>query len=99
MNFFTTIPVSDLERTKAFYNALGWPTNEQMSDQNGACFQVTDGVFLMTARRDFFASLTGGAKEVGDPAKTSMVTFAFDFPSRDEVDAFLEKAETAGAKM
>ena len=99
MNFFATIPVSDLERSKAFFASLGWRLNEQMTDQNGACFVLEDGLHLMIARRDFFESLTDGRKQVGDPAKTSMVTFAFDFPSRDDVDAFADKAEAAGANI
>jgi uncharacterized protein len=99
MNFFATIPVSDLERSKAFYSALGWPMNEEMSDQNGACFVIGEGVHLMTARRDFFASLGDENKQVGDPKTTSMVAFAFDFPSREELDSLLDKAEAAGGRI
>jgi predicted lactoylglutathione lyase len=99
MNFFATFPVSDLDRSRAFYTALGWTINEEMSDQNGFCIVVGEGVHLMAARRDFFGSLGDGTKETGDPATTSMVTFAFDFPTRDDVDAFLGKAESAGGKI
>ncbi len=53
----------------------------------------------MTLRRDYYASLGDGSRQVGDPAKSSLVTFAFDFPSRAEVDAFVERAEAAGAKL
>lgn len=99
MNFFATIPVSDLERSKAFFSALGWRFNPQMSDQNGACFVLEEGLHLMIASRSFFKDIGDGSKEVGDPATTSLVTFAFDFPTREEVDSFAEKAEVAGAKI
>jgi len=99
MNFFATFPVSDLERSKTFFAALGWRLNEQMTDQNGACFVLDEGLHLMIASRDFFGSLTDGRKQVGDPATTSMVTFAFDFSTREDVDAFVENAEAAGAKI
>ncbi len=99
MNFFATIPVSDLQRSRAFYAALGWTINEQMSDQNGACVVIDEGVHLMIAERDFFASLGDGTKATGDPATTSMVAFAFDFPNREDVDAFLARAEEAGGKI
>ncbi len=99
MNFFANFPVSDVERSKAFYTALGWTINEKMTDQNAVCAVVTDGVYLMASSRDFFDSLGGGRKQVGDPATTSMVAFAFDFPSREEVDAFVARAEAAGAAI
>ncbi|MFN8152346.1 MAG: VOC family protein [Solirubrobacterales bacterium] len=99
MNFFATIPVSDLERSRAFYTALGWRINDDMSDQNGACVVITEGVHLMIARRDFFESLGDGSKETGDPATTSLVAFAFDFPTPEELDAFLAKAQAAGGKI
>src|SRR5690242_8976769 len=99
MNFFATIPVSDLERSKAFYTALGWNLNEQMTDQNGACIVLEEGLHLMVARRDFFESLTDGRKQVGDPETTSMVAFAFDFATREDLDAFIESAEAAGGKI
>ncbi len=99
MNFFANFPVADLERSKAFYTALGWKLNETVSDDNAACFILDDDLYLMALRRDYYASLGDGSKQVGDPATTSLVTFAFDFPSRAEVDAFVEKAEAAGATL
>jgi len=102
MNFFANIPVADLDRSKAFFTALGWATDERFDgsgDDNATCFVLSSGVHLMLTTRDFFASLGDGSKQVGDPARTSLAAFAFDFPSRDEVDAFVERARAAGAKI
>lgn len=99
MNFFANIPVLDLDRSTSFFTALGWSTNDRYGDGNAACFVIAEGVHLMVSSRDFFASLGDGSKQVGDPARTSMVAFAFDFPSRAEVDAFIDKAEAAGAAI
>ncbi len=99
MNFFANFPVADLDRSKAFFSALGWTINEKATDDNAACFIVGDQVYLMALRRDFYLSLGDGSKQVGDPATTSLVTFAFDFPTREEVDAFVTRAEAAGAKL
>jgi predicted lactoylglutathione lyase len=99
MNFFANFPVTDVDRTKAFFIALGWTINEKMTDQNAVCAMLADGVYLMASRRDFFESLGDGSKQVGDPATTSMVAFAFDFSSREEVDAFVAKAAAAGATI
>jgi predicted lactoylglutathione lyase len=99
MNFFANFPVADLDRSKAFFTALGWSMNEAVTDDNAACFTLDENVSLMALRRDFYASLGDGSKQVGDPATTSMVTFAFDFPTRADVDAFVTKAESAGATL
>jgi predicted lactoylglutathione lyase len=99
MNFFANIPVADLDRSRAFFTALGWATDERFGDVNAACFVLDDGVHLMLTTRDFFAGLGDGSKQVGDPAATTLVAFAFDFPSRDDVDAFIERARGAGAKI
>jgi len=99
MNFFVNFPVSDLDRSKRFFTALGWSISEKVTDDNAACFTLDDDLYLMALRRDYYVSLGDGSKQVGDAATTSLVTFAFDFPSRDEVDAFIAKAEAAGAKL
>jgi predicted lactoylglutathione lyase len=99
VNFFANFPVADLERSKAFFTALGWSINEAVTDDNAACFVLDDDLYLMALRRDYYASLGDGSKQVGDPATTSLVTFAFDFPTRADVDAFVAKAEAAGARL
>jgi uncharacterized protein len=99
MNFFANFPVADLERSKAFFTALGWTIHEAATDDNAACFVLDDHLYLMALRRDFYANFGDGSKQIGDPATTSLVTFAFDFPSRNDVDAFVAKAEAAGAKI
>jgi predicted lactoylglutathione lyase len=99
MSFFVNLPVTDVDRSRAFYTAVGWTINEQMSDQNAVCVVAPDDVHLMLSRRDFFESLGDGRKQVGDPSTTSMLALAFDFPSRDDVDAFVAKDEGAGARI
>ena len=99
VNFSRISRLADLERSKAFFSALGWKINEAVTDDNAACFFVGDGLYLMALRRDYYASLGDGSKQVADPAKSSQVTFAFDFPRRAEVDAFVGRAESAGAKL
>jgi predicted lactoylglutathione lyase len=90
--------LADLDRSNAFFTALGWSTNERFGDGNAACFVLDNGVHLMLATREFFASLGDGSKQVGDSAATTLVAFAFDFSSRDEVDAFIETARAAGRR-
>ena len=84
-----TSPCRIIARSASFFTALGWRTDERYGDDNAACFVLADGVHLMVSSRAFFASLGDGSKQVGDPPTTTLVAFAFHFPSRDEVDAFI----------
>ena len=97
-NFFVNLPTADGERAKAFFTALGWGINPLFTDENAACVVIDDDKFLMVLRRDFYAGFLEG-KELGDPATTSLPLLSFSHPSRDEVDAFIDRAEAAGAKV
>lgn len=47
---FVNLPVTDLMRSKAFYEALGFSSNAQYSDDNSACmvWSETINVMLLT---------------------------------------------------
>lgn len=91
---FVSLPTSDLERAKAFYTGLGWPINPQLSDDNGACFIVSDDIFIMIMTREFLATFTD--KPIVDPSKMLQTQTGLSADSRDDVDALLEKAIAAG---
>jgi predicted lactoylglutathione lyase len=99
MSLFLNIPVANLQRSRAFYTALGWSINENFSDDNAACIVLDNGNFLMILSRDYYATFLDGRKSVGDPASTSLAMISFDLPSREAVDAFAERAAAAGATM
>lgn len=98
MNIFVNFPVADIERAKAFFTGLGWRLFEAATDENAACFVIDEGKYLMTLRRDFYGHFDG-AKPLPDPANAALVTLAFDFPTRDDVDAFVTRAEAGGATI
>lgn len=99
MGIFVNLPVADVERSKAFYTALGWRINELFTDENAACVEMGDDDYLMVLRRDFYATFLGGRKDVGDAATTSLALIAFSLESREAVDAFMARAEAAGARV
>jgi predicted lactoylglutathione lyase len=88
---FVNLPVTDLERAKAFYTALGFTINPLFTDHNAACVIVEEGhSYFMILVREFFQTFT--KLPIGDPALNPSVATALFFDSRDEVD----KAVTAG---
>ena len=46
-SIFVNLPVSDVERAKAFFTALGYTINPQFSDENSAAVVFSDTIFAM----------------------------------------------------
>jgi len=98
MPTFLNLPVADLERSKAFYSALGWTIEPNFTDDNAACIVQNEHSYLMLLKHDFYSTFIG-TKSIGDAHTTSLALYAFSLDSREEVDAFLARADAAGAKL
>jgi len=92
---FVNLPVTDLDRAKDFYTALGYTVNPQFTDHNAACIVVEpDHSAFMLLVRDYFQTFTD--LPIGDPAVNPSVAIALFFDSRDEVDAAVTAGLAAG---
>ncbi|GEK21416.1 VOC family protein [Cellulomonas xylanilytica] len=92
---FVNLPVTDLERAKAFYTAVGFTLDPAMSDHNAACFVVEPGhSYVMALTREYFQTFT--ALPLGDPATNPSVSTAIFLDSRDAVDATVADGLAAG---
>ena len=92
---FVNLPVTDLERSKAFYTALGFTLNPAFSDHNAACFVVEDGHnYFMILTREYFQTFT--KLPIGDPAINPSVSTAIFLDSKEEVDAAVLAGIAAG---
>jgi uncharacterized protein len=93
---FVNLPVTDLARAKAFYEAVGAKNNPQFTDDTAACMVFSDTIHVMLLTHDKYKQFT--SKEIADTHKTSAVLLAISEDSRERVDATLGKALKAGAK-
>jgi predicted lactoylglutathione lyase len=93
-NIFVSYTTADLDRSKAFYTALGATINPLFTDENAACFVWDENIYLMVLKREFFATFTD--KQVADPAITAQVQVAFTRDSRDDVDTVADAGLAAG---
>jgi predicted lactoylglutathione lyase len=93
-NIFVSYPTADLDRSKAFYTALGATINPLFTDDNAACLVWEENIFLMVLKREFMATFTD--KQLADPAITAQVQIAFTRDSREEVDMVAEAGLIAG---
>jgi predicted lactoylglutathione lyase len=92
---FVNLPVTDLERSKAFYSALGFSINPLFTDHNAACVVVEeDHSYFMILVRDFFQTFTD--RTIGDPTATVSVSTAIFLDSREAVDATVADGIAAG---
>lgn len=83
---FITLPVADLERSKAYYSAIGLTLNAAMSDHSSARFVIEDDhSAYMLVTREFFQSMTD--LPIGDPAAAPSGATSILLDTRDEVDA------------
>jgi hypothetical protein len=93
---FVNLPVTDRDRAKAFYEALGFRFNEQFSDERCVSFAIEENIAVMLLRRDRFADFVTG--EVGDPSQATSVINCLSAGSRQEVDDMVATAVAAGGK-
>jgi predicted lactoylglutathione lyase len=93
---FVNLPVTDLQRAKAFYAALGFQNNAQFTDETAAAMVIEENIVAMLLTREKFASFVAG--QVGDPAQATSVLNALSAGSREEVDDTFARAIAAGGK-
>ena len=88
-----TLGVADLDRSRAFYEALGWQTGADPGDEV-VFFQAGDMVVALWDR----ARLAEDSCVENTPGWGGM-TLALNFASPAEVDAVVEQARAAGARI
>lgn len=93
---FVNLPVSDVARATAFYEALGFRRNPMFSNEQASAMVWSDEINVMLLDRAFYATFTD--KTLIDAHTTSGVLLAISQDSREEVDAFTEAALAAGGR-
>ena len=91
---FVNIPVTDVARSRKFFEALGYKINEQFSDPTAACVVVSDAIYFMILNHERFQGFA--TKPLADPATTTAVMIALSQDSRAAVDMITEAALKAG---
>lgn len=99
MSLYISCPVADVERATAFYTALGWSLDAEMSGDEVSCFELADGQYIMLSSREAYASVGGTEDLIGGSGTPSKVTVSFDLDSREAVDELVERAAAAGGRI
>jgi len=92
---FINLPVSDLARSTAFYESLGFKKNPNFSDENASALMWSDEIIVMILTHDFYQKFING-KQVADPKTISGVLLALSLENKEAVTAFAETAKANG---
>jgi uncharacterized protein len=94
---FVNLPVTDLARATAFYEAIGAVKNPQFSDHTASCMVFSDTIHAMLMTHEKYSHFT--SKKIADARTTSEVLLCISAESRAEVDATVAKAKAAGCAV
>ncbi|ACT92991.1 VOC family protein [Dyadobacter fermentans] len=94
---FVNLPVKDLNKSKTFFEGLGFTFNPQFSDENAACMVISDAIFAMLLTEPYFATFT--QKPISNAHESTEVLIALDAASREEVQQTVAKAKELGATI
>ena len=93
---FVNLPVTDLQRSMRFYEAVGARNEPKFTNDQAACMVLSDNIFVMLLRHEFYSTFT--SKPIGDPQQTSQVLLALSCDSPAHVDQLVEAAASHGGK-
>jgi uncharacterized protein len=91
---FINLPVKQLDKSMAFYKAIGFENNPQFTDETAACMVVSEHIYVMLLTHNKFKQFT--PKAIGDATQSSEVLNCLSRESRAEVDAMVKSAVGAG---
>ena len=91
---FVNIPVSDLQRSITFFEALGFNFNKQFTDASATCMLVGEDAYFMLLTRDRFMGFS--KRPISDTQREDSALFSLSVNSRDEVDNMVYRAAAAG---
>ena len=94
---FVNLPVSDLKRATAFYEAVGARKNEQFCDGTASCMVFSETIHAMLLTHDKFRQFT--PKRIADAKAVSEVLICLSADSREDVDDMVGKAAAAGGTV
>ncbi len=96
--FWISLPVKNLERSKEFFAKMGFKFNEQMGNSDhSACLLMGDkGVILMLFAEEVFKTFTKNDLPGSD---TTEVMISLSANSREEVDKITQRAADLGGTV
>ena len=91
------LPVKDLDKSRAFFSALGFSFNPQFGNENAAMMVIAeDSIQVMLTAESFFRTLID--KPVVQAKEANEAVLCLICESREEVDSLIARAVAAGGR-
>jgi uncharacterized protein len=94
---YVNLPVSDLAKSRVFFESLGYQFNPQYSNDKGACLVLGENLFAMLLTHDFFKSFID--RPIADAKQATGVLVCVSCQDRAQVDALVSKAVASGGSV
>lgn len=94
---FLNLPVQDLDRSKAFFSALGFTFDPQVCSENAMRMTIVEGIEAMLTTQPFFRSLID--KPLLNAKEGNEMVICLSCESREEVDSLIARAVAAGGRI
>ena len=91
---FVNLPIRDLAKATAFYEAVGATKNPQFSDETAACMVFSDAIHVMLLTHAKWAVFS--KKPISDAHAASEVILTLSCDSRDAVNTLADSAGKTG---
>jgi len=91
---FVNLPVGDLQRSRAFLEALGAVNEPKFTDETAACMTLSESIHVMLLTHHKFSQFT--PRPIADAKQGSEVLLCLSSESRERVDSTVERAVAAG---
>lgn len=91
---FVNLPVEDVARATAFYQALGFTRDPRFSNDTASAMQWSDAIAFMLLGRDYFQTFTD--RPIADSRATAAHLLCLSLDGREAVDAFVQAGLAAG---
>ena len=92
---YVNLPVKDLDKSMAFFTAVGFKNNPRFTDKTAACMAVTDEINAMLLTHPKFKDATG-EKPIVDAHKMNEVLTCLSFADKAKVNEIVDSAIAAG---
>lgn len=91
---FVNLPVTDLARSTAFYEAVGFERNPQFSNEMASCMVWSETIHVMLLCHEFWKSFT--PRQIPDASTSAQVLLCLSQDSQGDVESIVEAAIAAG---
>jgi predicted lactoylglutathione lyase len=91
---FVNLPVSDLQQSRSFLEALGAVNEPKFTDETAACMTLSESIHVMLLTHDKFRQFT--PRPIADARAASEVLICLSAESRESVDTAVERAAARG---